>query len=67
MTDFAVFHEKLLRLPAVKLRTALSKSGIYQKIAQGTFPAPFKANSMTSVWKESEIDSWINSLSRKGS
>lgn len=32
----------LLRLPAVKARTGLSRSSIYVKIARGTFPAPIQ-------------------------
>ncbi len=32
--------EKILRLPTIKVRTGLSRSSIYQKIASGVFPKP---------------------------
>jgi len=31
-------HNKLIRLPQVKSATGLSKSTIYARIAEGTFP-----------------------------
>jgi len=31
-------HDKLLRMPEVKASTGLSKSTIYARIAEGTFP-----------------------------
>lgn len=53
MTNF------ILRLPAVKLRTGLSRSTIYLRIANGTFPAPVSLGARAVGWIEAEIDGWI--------
>ena len=50
---------KLLRITDVTKKTTLAKSTIWQKMAQGTFPKPTKISPAINVWKESEIDSWI--------
>jgi prophage regulatory protein len=49
----------ILRLPAVKLRTGLSRSTIYLRIAQGRFPAPISLGARAVGWIEAEIDDWI--------
>lgn len=49
----------ILRLPAVKQRTGLSRSTIYLRIAQGTFPAPVSLGARAVGWVESEVDDWI--------
>lgn len=54
-----------LRLPAVKARTGLSRSIIYQKIKQGEFPAPIKLGPRVSAWVESEIDGWGTKMVEK--
>jgi prophage regulatory protein len=45
----------LWRLPTVVAQTGLSKSEIYRRINNGTFPKPLK-------WPAVEIDIWIKSL-----
>ena len=50
----------ILRLPEVKNRTGLSRSAIYEKIADGTFPKQLKLGCKSSGWILSEIDQWIN-------
>ncbi|MEX1828843.1 helix-turn-helix transcriptional regulator [Luteibacter sp. CQ10] len=42
-------------------RTALSRSSIYAKVAEGTFPRPVKRGS-SSVWVDTEVQAWIDSL-----
>ena len=49
-------------MPKVKERTGLSRSTIYAKIAEGTFPRPVSLGARAVGWLESEIDAWINSL-----
>lgn len=49
----------ILRLPAVKARTGLSRSSIYLFIRQGTFPAPVKLGQRAVGWNSSLVDSWI--------
>ena len=49
----------ILRLPAVKARTGLSRSTIYLWISQGKFPAPYALGARAVGWLESEISAWI--------
>ena len=49
----------VLRLPAVKARTGLSRSTLYQKIASGDFPKPIHLGSRAVGWVESEVDDWL--------
>ncbi|MEA3404893.1 MAG: AlpA family transcriptional regulator [Pseudomonadota bacterium] len=51
----------LLRIGEVSKRTTISKPHIYTLIRQGKFPKPIKLTANTSVWLESDIDSWIDS------
>lgn len=51
---------KILRLPAVKAKTGLSRSTIYARASVGTFPASLSLGPNTVGWVESEIDAWIN-------
>ncbi|MGB8032061.1 MAG: AlpA family transcriptional regulator [Terracidiphilus sp.] len=49
----------ILRLPAVRLRTGLSRSSSYLQIAHGTFPPPISLGARAVGWVESEVDDWI--------
>jgi prophage regulatory protein len=48
----------LLRLPEVKAHTGLSRSSLYRRIAEGTFPAPVKIGARASAWSSAEIERW---------
>jgi len=50
---------KLLRIADVANKTTLAKSTIWLKMASGEFPKPTKLSAAINVWKESDIDSWI--------
>lgn len=50
---------KILRLPAVKLITGLSRSTIYLRVSQGIFPKPVSLGSRAVGWLESEVADWI--------
>jgi prophage regulatory protein len=50
----------ILRLPAVKARVSLSRSTIYQRAADGTFPKPVNLGARAVGWVESEISEWIS-------
>ena len=50
---------KLLRIADVSKKTTLAKSTIWLKMSQGQFPKPTKLSPAINVWKESDIDSWI--------
>lgn len=51
----------ILRLPAVRQRTGLSKSQIYSLAARGLFPRPRKLSARASGWDAREITSWVES------
>jgi len=53
-------QHKLLRLPQVKQTTGLSKSSIYARIAEGTFPKQITLGPRLVVWVESDIQNWIS-------
>ena len=52
-------EDRIIRLRTVLSRTGLSRSTIYRKIAEGTFPPQIKISINGSGWRESEIDRWI--------
>ena len=52
---------KLLRIADVSKKTTLAKSTIWLKLSQGLFPKPAKLGTSINVWKEAEIDAWIES------
>ncbi|HEY4011369.1 MAG TPA: AlpA family transcriptional regulator [Acidobacteriaceae bacterium] len=51
--------EFILRLTGVKERTGLSRSSIYLKINQKTFPKPVALGARAVGWRESDINAWI--------
>lgn len=50
---------KLLRISDVANKTTLAKSTLWIKISKGQFPKPIKLSPAISVWKESDVDAWI--------
>ena len=52
---------EILRLPAVKARTGLSRSTIYQRIREGKgdFPKPVNLGKRAVGWLASEVDAWL--------
>ncbi len=52
---------KILRLPAVKSKTGLSRSTIYARVSQGTFPPALVLGPNTVGWLEAEVERWIQS------
>ena len=49
----------ILRLPAVKTNTGLSRSTIYLRVSQGTFPKPVSLGGRAVGWLEAEIQEWL--------
>ena len=50
---------KILRLPAVKEQTGLSRSTIYLQISKDKFPAPISLGDRAVGWLEKDIDDWL--------
>jgi prophage regulatory protein len=51
--------DRIVRLKTVLARTGLSRSTIYRKIAEGTFPPQLKISAKGTGWHESDINCWI--------
>lgn len=51
--------QKLLRIRDVLQTTGLSRSGLYERIAEGGFPRPISLGARCVAWVAEEVDSWI--------
>jgi prophage regulatory protein len=51
--------QRIIRLPAVTGATGLSRSTIYLRISQGTFPKPVSLGGRAVGWLESEVEAWL--------
>lgn len=49
----------ILRLPAVKATTGLSRSTIYSRVSERTFPKPVGLGGRAVGWLEAEIQEWL--------
>jgi prophage regulatory protein len=49
----------IIRRKAVEARTGLSRSTIYQRIKDGTFPSPISLGPKAVGWLLNEIEDWI--------
>jgi len=49
----------ILRLPAVKVFTGLSRSTIYLRISKNEFPAPISLGGRAVGWLEEDIEKWL--------
>src|SRR5882672_7726989 len=54
-----MLDDAILRLPAVKAAVGLSKTTIYQRIKDRTFPEPIAIDGDRVGWPESVIKAWI--------
>jgi len=50
---------QLLRRPDVEKKTGLSRSTIYKRIDEGTFPKPIPLGGRLVAWLETDIQDWI--------
>jgi prophage regulatory protein len=51
--------DRIIRLRTVQDRTGLSRSNIYRKIAEGTFPRQVKISVHGAGWRESAVGRWV--------
>jgi prophage regulatory protein len=51
--------DKILRLRTVLERAGLSRSTIYRKIEEGTFPRQVRISEHCCGWRESDLSRWI--------
>ena len=52
--------DRIIRLKTVLERTGLSRSTIYRKIREGSFPAQLKLTVHGAGWHESAVSRWIS-------
>lgn len=52
---------EVLRLPDVKRRTGLSRSSLYLRIAEGSFPRPIPLGERAVGWLADEVEKWVSS------
>lgn len=50
---------RLIRMPAVRAMTSLSRAWIYALERQGKFPRRVKISDRISAWVEAEIAQWV--------
>jgi len=50
--------DRIIRMNTVRDRTGLSRSTIYRKITEGTFPPQLKISTNGAGWRESDINRW---------
>lgn len=51
--------DRIVRLKTVLNRTGLSRSTLYRKIKEGTFPPQIRISINGTGWRESELNQWI--------
>jgi prophage regulatory protein len=59
ITPFPDAADRILRLPAVLDRTGLSRSTVYRKIQEGTFPRQVARGVRSAGWRESAVRKWM--------
>jgi len=50
-----------IRIKDVMKKTSIPKSTIWLWVKEEKFPKPIKLSERTTVWKESDIDEWMES------
>jgi prophage regulatory protein len=51
--------DRIIRLKTVLSRTGLSRSTLYRKIGEGTFPRQIKISIHGAGWYESAVTRWV--------
>jgi prophage regulatory protein len=60
MADTPQQTPTILRRKQVEARVGLRRSTLYQRISEGSFPAPVGLGARAVGWLESEITDWLN-------
>lgn len=54
---------RFLRMKEVRAKTGLANSTIYKRMGEGTFPQSRKIGNGSVRWLQSDIDTWMKSVS----
>jgi prophage regulatory protein len=57
--------DKLVPLKHVLATTGLSRSTVYRRSRDGNFPSPYLISSGSIRWKDSELQAWLDGLSKR--
>lgn len=52
--------DRIIRIRTVLARTGLSRSTLYRKMNDGSFPRQVKIGEHSSGWRESSINRWVD-------
>jgi prophage regulatory protein len=52
--------DRILRIKTVLQRTGLSRSTMYRKMQNGTFPPAIKISTRCVGWRECDVAAWLN-------
>lgn len=58
--------DHIIRLPDVQKITGLSRSTLYKRVKEKTFPDRIELGARAVGWRASEIYEWLNCRQRKG-
>jgi prophage regulatory protein len=50
---------RILRLKSVLERTGLSRSTLYRKVQDRTFPRALRISARCTGWRESDVEAWL--------
>jgi prophage regulatory protein len=50
---------RIIRIGAVKDKLGISRSSIYQRISQGSFPKQVRLGPHSVGWVENEVEAWL--------
>ena len=53
-------HDRILRITTVLERTGLSRSTMYRKMQNGTFPKNVQISERCTGWRESAVSAWLH-------
>ena len=51
--------ERIIRISTVLERTGLSRSTLYRKVQDGSFPKQLKLSERCAGWRESAVTAWM--------
>ncbi|MBN8808282.1 MAG: AlpA family phage regulatory protein [Sphingomonas sp.] len=51
--------DRIIRLKTVLARTGLSRTTLYRKMGEGTFPRSIKISIHGAGWRESAVERWM--------
>ena len=58
-------EHRIIRRGEVSTLTGLARATIYQKVADGSFPAPIRLGARSVGWRLSDIVAWLQAPERR--